>query len=1237
MKFFKYISILFITILIGACATVKMQVADNIIYKKPNSEIVHSFYLIGDAGNSALKEKDAALVLLEKEIQKANENSTLIFLGDNVYEKGIPKNVKKKKKKKAKKYKLAKHRLKVQYNIAKKFPGNTIFIPGNHDWYSGLDGLKRQEDLVEKALGKNTFLPENGCPLKKIEINDEINVIIVDSHWYVTNWDNHPTINDACEIKTRQKFFDEFEGMVKKSQGKTTIIALHHPMFTNGPHGGYYSFKSHLKPTPLLGTAINILRKTSGITNTDQQNDQYNELRKRMITIAQENEKVLFVSGHEHSLQYIIRDNIPQIVSGSGSKNTAVKNVNGGVFGYGTQGFARLDVYKNGESTVHYYTAKDKKIVFEANVFAAKSEYSINKFQNTKHKEKEASVYTEKEVDKSKFFKFLWGDRYRKYFGAKVVAPTVGLDTLFGGLTPIRRGGGHQSKSLRLQDKQGREYVMRALRKNAVQYLQAVVFKDQYVEGQFEESLTQELLMDVFTGSHPYAPFTIDKLAEAIDIYHTKPVLYYVPKQETLAEFNEDYGDELYMIEERTGKGHGDKKNFGYANNLVSTDDLRKNLAKDEKYALDEPTYIRARLFDMLIGDWDRHQDQWRWTEIEKNGKIIYKPVPRDRDQAFSIFGDGFLLNFLTNSMPALRGMRSYSEDLKDPKWFSYSAYPLDMMLITKSNKAVWDNQVKRIQEKITDEVINSAMAKFPNEVQDNTIADIKQKLIGRRKNLQNIADRYYNYLNEFQIVMGTNKDDYFEINRLNNGDTKIIIYRIKNGEKDQIILDKTFDCNVTKEIWIYGLDDQDKFVLKGKSKKKYITLKIIGGLDRDTYDIENTKNVKVFDQKDKKNKFKTKDINKKLTNDYDTNNYDYTKLKSSSNLLSPAIGLNPDDGIKLGLKNTIIVNGFERNPFTAKHVISGFYYFATSGYELNYSGEFANFINKWNLKIEAGYNSPNFARNFFGFGNDSPYLEANKDDENRDFNRVRIRQYNLGTFLKWRGHLGAKFKTGLNFESFNIEKTPGRVLDTPAFNNNSIFSSQEFITAEAGYNYKHTDNGAFPTLALEFDTKFGYTSNLNEKRKFGFSATSLGISHKLSPNGTLVLATKAKVHFIFGDEFEFYQAANIGANEGLRGFRNERFTGKNSFVQSTDLRWNIRKLRTELLPLNIGLYTGFDYGKVWGTPDKFMPFNNSSTNLNTSYGGGFFFNAAGLFGGSLGYFNSEDGSRFEFSLGFDF
>ncbi|PWG06251.1 metallophosphoesterase [Polaribacter aquimarinus] len=1230
MRILRLFLLISIAILMYACATTKMQVIEDHNFKKNNAEILHSFYLIGDAGNSDLGKKDVALAYLEQEIKKAKNNATLIFLGDNVYEKGIPK-------KGNKNYELAKHRLKVQTDIGKKFIGKTLIIPGNHDWYNGLKGLKRQEKLVEKALGKNAFQPEKGCPLEKIEINDQINIIVIDSHWYLTNWDKHPGINDGCEIKTRTKFFDEFEGLVKKSQGKTTIIALHHPLFTNGPHGGYYSFKSHLKPAPILGTIQNILRKTSGITNTDQQNSKYNEFRKRIITIAQENEKIIFVSGHEHSLQYIIRNNLPQIVSGSGSKNTAVKNVNGGIFGYGTQGFARLDVYKDGSSTVHFYTAKDQKIVFEANVFKKDSIIEFSNFPNAKLKEKTASIYTNKEVSKTKSYKFLWGDRYRKYFGTKVTAPTVSLDTLYGGLKPVRRGGGHQSKSLRLEDQKGRQYVMRALRKNAVQYLQAVVFKDQYVEEHFDKTLTQNLLMDVFTGSHPYAPFTIDKLAEAINIYHTKPILFYVPKQKSLGKFNLDYGDELYMIEERTDEGHGDKKNFGYSDNLISTDDLRKNIVKDEKYSIDEEAYIRARLFDMLIGDWDRHQDQWRWAEFKSDNTIVYRPVPRDRDQAFSIFGDGFLLGFLTNSIPALKGMRSYSEDLTNPKWFSYSAYPLDMTLISKSKKDVWDKQVARIQTQITDDVIEKAMAKFPKEVRDETINDIKKKLKGRRKNLQKIADRYFNYLNKFQIIKGTNKDDWFDIKRSTNGDTEITVYRIKNGKKGKIILQRRYSYDITKEIWLFGLDDNDVFTLNGATGKNSIKLKIVGGLNNDTYEINTKHNVKIYDQKTKKNTFKTLNIHKKLTDDYKTNTYNYTKLKNSSNLVSPAIGFNPDDGIKIGIKNTILVNNFERNPFTSKQIISGFYYFATNGFELDYSGEFANIFHKWNLGIEASFNSPNFARNFFGFGNGSLNPETQKKSQNLDYNRVRIGQFNLGSFVKWRGDLGAEIKTSIKLQSFNVARTETRYIEKSFNEANRIFSNQNFLNLEAGYHYKHSDNTTFPTLGIEFDTKFGFTNNLNEHRSFSYNITSLAITHKVTPNGKLVLASKMKGHFNFGEDFEFYQAANIGANEGLRGFRNERFNGKNAFVQTTDLRWKINKIKTGLIPLNLGVYAGFDYGRVWGSPNTISTLPAEIFKLHTSYGSGFFFNAANMFGGSIGYFKSVDGSRFELSLGFDF
>ena len=259
---YSLVSILII-FLISSCATFKPQVKTNVNQaKSPNQEIEHSFYLIGDAGNSELGEISPALQAFKNELSKASKNSTAIFLGDNIYESGLPK-------KSNPDYELAKYRIKIQTEAVKDFKGETVFIPGNHDWYSGVKGLKDQEKFVEKALGKNTFLPENGCPIERIHVTKDIDLIIVDSHWYITNWDKHPTINDDCDIKTRARFFDEFNSLIKKARGKTTIVALHHPMYSNGSHGGQFTFKSHMLPAPVLGTIKNVLRKTSGVANVD--------------------------------------------------------------------------------------------------------------------------------------------------------------------------------------------------------------------------------------------------------------------------------------------------------------------------------------------------------------------------------------------------------------------------------------------------------------------------------------------------------------------------------------------------------------------------------------------------------------------------------------------------------------------------------------------------------------------------------------------------------------------------------------------------------------------------------------------------------------------------------------------------------------------------------------------------------------------------------------------------------
>jgi hypothetical protein len=657
---------------------------------------------------------------------------------------------------------------------------------------------------------------------------------------------------------------------------------------------------------------------------------------------------------------------------------------------------------------------------------------------------------------------------------------------------------------------------------------------------------------------------------------------------------------------------------------------MLKNLLKDENHVLDEASYIRARLFDMLIGDWDRHEDQWRWATFKENDKTIYRPVPRDRDQAFSIMADGALLGLATKLVPNLRLMKSYDEELKSPKWFNLEPYSLDMTLINQSDKTVWDAQVNHIVKYLTNNVIDDAFSKFPLEVNQETIQEIKQKLIGRRGNLKQISDVYYKYINKFAAVKGTNKDDWFDVERLLDGKTKVTGYRIKKGEKGNAFYERVFTYHDTKEIWIYGLDDKDVFHVFGNGKC-VTKIRLIGGQNNDTYTIENGKRVIIYDHKTKKSTFETSKGHKKLTDNYQTNVYDYKKLKGDSNQFIPILGSNPDDGFKIGFTNTFTTYGFERNPFTSQHTFSASYYFATSGFDLAYKGEIANVIGNFNLLLDARFTSSNYAINFFGFGNETLNPEADDNDGldvDLDFNRVKLRQLILKPSLNWRGRFGSSLKIGLSYESIDVEDTEGRFINSIIGDNVEL--TDDFLGIEATYGFVNKDNKAFPTLGMETKINVGYKTNIDDSKGFGYIIPELGFNYKLISNGQLVLASKIKAHINFGDDFEFYQGANLGANNGLRGYRNERFTGKRAFAQSTDLRLNLRKVKTGIFPLSIGFYGGFDYGRVWLE-------NDNSRIWNTSIGGGIFANMADMLTLNLSAFNSDDELRVAFRLGFGF
>jgi hypothetical protein len=1236
-----FLTLLALLVIYG-CATPKPnykegEASANFAYPS-NKKIEKSFYLLGDGGYSLPGGTSLGLIALKDYIDsvKVKDNYT-IFLGDNIYPDGMPQDSSKDRKE-------AEYRLDAQLDAIEKYEGNVIFIPGNHDWYNkGIPGLERQEEYLEEQFGdKLIWSPKTGCGLEIIEVSDDVQLIVIDSQWYLTNWDEHPLVNKDCaEIKTREAMFLEVESELKKSQNKTVIIALHHPLFTNGVHGGQYNFTHHIYPSqkkipvPVLGSLATLIRTTGGVSIQDAQNERYKSLVKRLQTIGKDAERLIFVSGHEHSLQYIEQEGIKQIVSGSGSKASYASLSNNGLFAYPGQGFAVYDVFKDGSSWVSFYRNENNKakLLFQKEVHPAPEYFDTSTLPDDFPETILTSIYPKEETDKSEVFTTLWGERYRELYGKDVEFKVADLDTLYGGLKPIIAGGGHQTVSLRVKDSLDREYNLRRIKKSALQYIQAVAFKDKPVEEQFENTIAEDLLKDLYTASHPFAFLAVPTLSAAIDVNYTNPEIFYLPKQKGLERYNAVHGGDVYMIEERPEENWLGRNNFGKANHdIVSTAGMFERLRRDEKYSLNEEAYVRARIFDMLIGDWDRHQDQWRWAEVEdEEGNRTFEPIPRDRDQVFSNYDGAFF-----GTLRALAGFSKqfgvYGKDIGDVKWFNIAAIGLDRELTQNVGKETWMKQAKFIQDNLTDDVIIEAFSKLPPETRGEVTESIIENLKGRRENLLKITERYYNHMATLAVVTGTDKDDLIEIERLDNSQTRIIISRLKDGKKADLVSDKVYKKEETEEIWIYGLDDDDIFEIKGNPKGELIFLRVIGGHNNDIYRVtENSgRKVKIYDHKSRPNTIESKGNAKiRFRDNYEQNTFDKDKKTFTSGTITPGFGYNPDDGFKVGIQSSFIEYGFKRNPFTSRHTFGAGYYFATSGFDLKYQGEFALILGNYNLRVGAYFSSPNSSNNFFGFGNETENFD---DVLDLDYNRTRIGKIGAEFGFVRKSPFGSYFGYMANFEGIKVDDTEGRYI-TEDFvpRDPDFFERKYFGGVEGTYRYESYDNNLNPTRGMKFETVLGGKVNIEDTdSNFGYFKPYLKFYNALTRDRKLVLNSRVQAQFNIGDDYEFYQAATLGGSTGLRGYRMQRFTGKTAFATGGDLRYSFDQFKTSFLPFQIGIFGGYDLGRVWAR-------NENSDIWHDSYGGGFWVNSAEAVSGTFSLFTGDEGLRFSFGFGLRF
>ncbi|MCZ4320286.1 metallophosphoesterase [Aequorivita viscosa] len=1235
---FKKCFYIFSTVfLLASCATYAPQYKEpdaNPIYPS-NKKIEKTFYLVGDAGLSPMGGMNDALATFNEYLKTENtpDNYTL-YLGDNIYPSGMDPQGHPRRKE-------SENAIDAQFKAVKNYNGKTIFIPGNHEWYNnGVVGVAREENYVESLFPEqDAFRPSNGCALESIAVTDNIQLIIIDTQWFLEDWNKNPSINKNCDIKTREKFFLNLQLELQKNQNKTVVFAMHHPMFTNGNHGGYFALEKHLYPLqkkipmPILSSLVVQIRSQGGVSVQDRYNELYNNLMDKLKAMVKNHKQLVFVSGHDHNLQYIEKDGLRQIVSGAGAKESYAATGKDGYFSTGALGFAVLDVFTDGSSWVRYFGKGENfkpKLLFQKEIIPAPKQEDLSKYPEVFPQEYTVPIFKQDSIREALFFKTVWGAKYKNAYSQPVTAQVASLDTLYGGLHVLQQNKDADYKSLLLQDNYGNKYRMRAMGKNALQIarqLQLNEAKNQPASPEKVESPSVKGQgFNFYTATHPYAIMAVPDLARAINVFYTTPQLYYVPKQKRLGNYNDNFGDQLYLIAvEPSEKSEGEGL-FKYPDDVETTDDILIKIRKTGDVYVDEENYIKSRLFDMLIGNWDREPNHWQWAEyFNRYKKNVFVPIPNNRDNAFSSF-EGNIFDFTRSLFSGSLQRHVYGENLTNLAWFNKEGVILDRALLRNSGRSQWKFLAAQIQDSITDAVIDKAFNNIPPQVQDEALAEIKEKLKLRKAQLVNIADNYYTYLSTLQTIVGTDYNDQFEITRLPDGKTNVRSFTTMQGIKSDTLLNRTYSHKDTKEIWIYGLGGKDKFTVNGNHDPR-IFIRIIGGHDQDTLALNEGKAVKVYDFEDTPSIVQTKKGgNLRLTNVYNLNTYDYRKqIERSQNLLS-AIGYNPDDGFRAALQYNYTVESFQRNPFSQQHIFNAAYFTDINSFEISYSGEFANIKDDLNLSFGGRYTSSNFTMNYFGLGNETVNQQQDKGYE---YNRIEVQHISGNVGLLRNSNFGSFYKLQTTFDAYEVNNSSSNFISTVNLQNKG--ETSYFGTLEGIYHYRSFDDALNPTIGLMFDLNLGVTDNLEDMDDvFGFLKTRLGFYNSLVRNRTLVLKTNLRYQLNLGTKYQFYQAANLGGHNGLRGFREQRFTGKSFLVGSADLRYSLPQFKIGLIPFHFGVYGGFDLGRVW------LPQENSEK-WHNSCGGGFWINGSGGLNANLSLFNSKEGTRLTFGLGFDF
>lgn len=1103
--------------------------------------------------------------------------------------------------------------------------GKVYFLPGHRDFAAGgTKAVRRLSAFLNAAYkSKVDVMPRAACgDPTVVELTGELGLVLINSQWWMQNWTTDPLANQGCGVMTREGFGVYLRDAFNEYRTRRMVIASHHPLETYGEMGDAFVAQSHLKPAPVVGT-IGVLASEAGLVPQNLNHPTVRAYVKLLCDEAQRYGAFFFASGHDASLQAIHVASQLQLISGTSGRTAAgVAGARKDDFSASVPGWAELVITPSGGGTARLIAGESGERLFEEALsdvepFAPPPKEPPPPLPVGPVTTTFSKLGGKKMGSLSKFF---LGSFYSDAYSLELPYEVLDLSTEQGGLTPLKTGGSFQTNSLHVRDAQGQDWAMRATTKDSSRFLGK------------KEGSSGGTVSHAFTAIHPEAALVVPTLAKALGLLHAEPRLMYVPDQDGLGKYRGYINNEIVQLERsprEPKKGvlpetiggpvspHGETK---FRDTGEAIEKFEENPAK---HRLDQEEFLRARLLDMLLGDWDRHQGQWRYAAIPNaDGTKTYRPIPRDRDQVFANY-NGLALTVARISAMQPRQLQPFNSSYGSLPWLNFGARDLDPIFLNRLTRDRWLEIATEVKAALTDAVIDEAFKTWHPESYALDGERIAADLKIRRDQLVDVADQFFYLVNRNAEVIGSRKADAFELTFEDDGAVQVAIAQLGSGKEPWF--SRRYEPKQTAQLRIFALDGDDVLTVRG-TPHRTIDIRFVGGDGDDLVRAESgpvkAPAIMFYDAENGARIDPSIAVSDERTNLARFNQYDRTEGHDlSGGIFIPGLAANPDDGLLIGGSYMRLSHGFKKVPFAARHEVIGRFATATLGAAIDYQGLFPQSLEQLDQLLEVSLKTPTWTRNFFGFTNE--YVD---DGEPLDYYRVRQSAVEARYGLAY-GFGGSRSQVGAQVtgQAFITDATPGRfVSGSPE--TAAALGLRGFLGTRLFGRTRTYDSDSMPTKGI------GLSGSI-ESRFDPAKGTELSMSYKIGASAAIpfdrarriVWLTRASLEGIVGNH-AFYFSPTLGAGE-LRAYHRQQLSGDVAFAHTNDLR--VAVFRSDgVMPGTIGVTASVDHGRVFG------PQINSRT-YHLSLGGSLWWSIMDTVAISAGYYRGLDGgSRFILNVG---